>query len=719
MRPWRLPDARALLPAALILGLGLAATGAERAGGSPAGCAPRLVSPGYERALTDTLASGRDVLGERLLRQPGGPTYAAAARLVPPLLLARTSKQRPLTSSGVYYVPSAQPGGPQGAGAPMLLLADGSEVRYGAVGGPRLAVRLAGGERFGSCLRRSAPARLADGYLPIVQTAYVDAHGGRFSQEAFAARLPDGTTAAYVRVTGSAASFVTRAGSVPASRPVVWAPRRSPRAQPIEVAEYERARTAVIRYWHARLAEGASISVPEARVMNAQRASLIQNLMLTWRYSIGNPYEEFSFPESLDGAQVLAEYGFADVAQSIVRTSLTRRPVPYPAWKMGEKLLAAATTYRLLGDPAFLERTTPALRSYVGALARSQRGDGLLARERYSSDIPDSVLGLHAQAIAWQGLHAMAGVWTATGDRVLARRAEVTARRLRIGLRAAVARSVKRPSDGSLFVPMRLLADEPAYRVLPQTRDGSYWNLVAPYALASGVLGSHAQEQAALRYLLGHGSRFLGVVRAGAFSLYGHTSSSTGLDQVYGVNAARFLASLDEPDLLVLSLYGTLAAALTRDTFVGGEASSLSPVRHAYYRSMYLPPNSVANAALLETLRLLVVNELPEGQGLQLAYATPRPWLAPGKRIAVDRLPTRFGPLSYTLGSHARSVSSTISVPRIGGHSLSLRLRLPGRARIASVRVNGRPLHAFNARTGTIDLTGRGGSLAIEVALAR
>ena len=62
--------------------------------------------------------------------------------------------------------------------------------------------------------------------------------------------------------------------------------------------------------------------------MNAERASLIQNLMLTWRYSIGNPYEEFSFPESLDGAQVLAEYGFGDVAQAIVRTSLTRRPSP-------------------------------------------------------------------------------------------------------------------------------------------------------------------------------------------------------------------------------------------------------------------------------------------------------------------------------------------------------------------------------------------------------
>jgi hypothetical protein len=715
MRPWWLPDARALLPAALILTLVAAATGAERAGGSPARCPPRLVSPAYERALARTLDSGRDVLGERLLRLPGGPTYAAAARLVPPLLFARTSKQRPLTPSGVYYVPSAQPAGPQGAGAPMLLLADGSEIRYGSVGGPTLTVTVASGERFGSCLRRAAPARLAAGYLPIVQTSYVDAHGTRYRQEAFAARLPGGTTAAYVHITGGPASI----GGVAAAKPVLWAPQRSPRPRPIAVSEYERARAAVVGYWQGRLAQGASITVPEPRVVHAERASLIQNLMLTWRYSIGNPYEEFSFPESLDGAQVLAEYGFGDVARAIVRTSLTRRPVPYPAWKMGEKLLAAATTYRLMGDDAFVDATRPALRRYVSALAGSQRADGLLAPERYSSDIPDRVLGLHAQAVAFQGLRAMARVWSQTGDDALARKAERTSLRLRTALRSAIARSAKRPADGSLFVPMRLLGNEPAYTLLPQTRDGSYWNLVAPYALASGVLGSSAQERAALRYLLAHGSRFLGVVRAAAFSLYGHTSESTGLDQVYGLNAARFLAALDEPDQLVLSLYGHLAAAMTRDTFVGGEAASLSPIGRAYYRSMYLPPNSVANAAWLETLRLLVVDELPDASGLQLAYATPRAWLAPGKRITVDRLPTGFGPLSYTLVSRARSLSATIDVPRIAGHSLSLRLRLPGAARISSVTVAGRPLRTFDRRTGTIDLTGHGGSLAVEVAVAR
>ena len=165
------------------------------------------------------------------------------------------------------------------------------------------------------------------------------------------------------------------------------------------------------RYWRDRLAEGASLEVPEARVMNAERALLVQNLELSWRYSIGNPYEEFSFPESLDGAQVMAELGFGAVSRAILRVSFTRRSTPYPGWTMGEELLAAAEYVSLTDDRAFLTSATPKLLGYVEALARRQGADGLLAPEHFSSDIKDEVRGLHAQAIAWEGLRSIAAVW--------------------------------------------------------------------------------------------------------------------------------------------------------------------------------------------------------------------------------------------------------------------------------------------------------------------
>jgi hypothetical protein len=239
---------------------------------------------------------------------------------------------------------------------------------------------------------------------------------------------------------------------------------------------------------------------------------------------------------------------------------------------------------------------------------------------------------------------------------------------------------------------MRLLDDEPPYRSVVESRSGSYWNLVAPYALASGVL-DRAQEHGALRYLLAHGSRLLGLVRAGGYALYGRTAPypTSGTDEVYGVNMARFLAAVDEPDELVLSLYGELAAAMTPETFVSGEAASVAPLGGRRERSMYLPPNSVSNDALLETLRELLVQD--DAAGLRLAYATPRAWLRPGTRIAVTNVPTTYGPLSYTLTAARGSMHVTVVVPSVTKPpSLRLRLRTPGATR-------------------TLDLTGRTGTL--------
>jgi hypothetical protein len=246
---------------------------------------------------------------------------------------------------------------------------------------------------------------------------------------------------------------------------------------------------------------------------------------------------------------------------------------------------------------------------------------------------------------------------------------------------------------------MRLLDDEHPYDALMESRSGSYWNLVAPYAFASGLL-DHEQAVGAWRYMLRHGSRLLGLVRAGGYALYGRSAPfpTSGTDEVYGLNVARFLASLDEPDQLVLSLYGDLAAGLTQDTFVSGEAASIARLGGRSERSMYLPPNSAANAALLETLRLLLVQD--SSDGLRLAYATPRAWLRAGRRISVTNMPTSFGRLSYSLSAAPGSVHVTVDVPGTRRPpSLRLRLRLPGATR-------------------TLDLSGRTGRLDFVVRMS-
>jgi hypothetical protein len=707
--------------------VGLVVTVALVAPPNGVGCTTPRADPAYTSRVASALAAGRDVWGERLLAAPDGPSLAAARSYLQPLLYASGHGGAKLTASGVYYLPFTLPysvGGSRGFG---LHVADGSEIIVRRVGGPHLTVGVGAGGRepFGSCLARLSPAALADGYLPILEVSYRDAAGARYREESFVGRLPPRRSlVSFVRISADArqarASVTIRLASSAGDVRALRVPRggtgeldaafvhEGVKLAAIGGDGYAAARAFVVSFWDAQLAAAPSIDVPEPAVRDAMRALLVQELELTWRYSVGNTYEELSYAEALDVAQVMAEYGYEDVARQILRFTLRRLPVRFTYWRAGERLVAGAQHFRLSRDRAYLAEETPALASVVRRLARelSAGRSDLLPRERYSSDIADRIYSLHGQTLVWQGLLAMSRVWAATGRPGLARLASVTAMRLERGLRRAVRASERRLVDGSLFVPAGLLDGGRPFERLTDSRDGTYWNLVVPYALASGFFAPGGLQARGLeRYLLRHGSRLLGLVRAGAYRLGG----GGGTDQVYGINVARFLADVDDADQQVLSLYGTLAAALTPGTYVAGEAASVSPVGGARYRSMYLPPNNDCAATFLEELRLLLVHESrgPRGlpRGLELAYATPRTWLRDGGHVGVTDAPTSFGPVSFELSRHGRVVDVHAMLPP--APSVRLRLRLPRGDRILRASVPGRPLRV-DRRTGTLDLTGLG-----------
>jgi hypothetical protein len=274
--------------------------------------------------------------------------------------------------------------------------------------------------------------------------------------------------------------------------------------------------------------------------------------------------------------------------------------------------------------------------------------------------------------------------------------------------------------DVTLFVPDSLSATPVAYDRLTTSKDGSYWNLVMPYAFAAGLFPPHGvAAEAVVRYLLAHGSRLLGVTRAYARTVYGNDRGS-GLASVYGVPWSRFFADNDKPDQLVLSLYGMLAASMTQGTYVSGEATSVLPVRGAYYRSMYMPPNSGGNASYLGTLRELLVHERRTADGapagLDLAFATPRAWLADGKEISVTGAPTSFGPVTYSLRRSGATVEARVVAPP---HAhVRLRIRVPAGERLTSVVEGSRPLR-FDRWSGTVDLGAPGGAVALRATVSR
>lgn len=782
------------LPNLLLLATAATAVAASTAGARPearvaatvgdaqrarSACKEKLPGPTYTRRVRRALGARNDLWGKRLLAAPGGPSYERAQRFLQPLLLARKQNGRPLTDSGVHYAHFSQPESARGATSVALHVADGSQVISRRAHGRALTIAVGAGgrERYGACLRRLRGPTLADGYLPILQTSYVDQHGVRYEQESFAAHVPETRSlVSLVKLTADATRSKARLvrlrftpsvsglardgarlrrsgrtylafspggsyGRPSVTYAVPWGTVRTVYAAwlhtpgrvddlVLDEARFAEARDAVRRFWERRLAHGATISVPEERVQSAARNLLIQNLGLTWRYSIGNRYEQLSTPEAMDVARVLAGYGHLRVSRAILRTSLRKRPAVPPTattrstnWRMGARLVAFAQYARLSGDTTTIRRATPTLRRYVWRLANQLDASrvGLLPRERFSSDVSDRVYGLHSQAVVWQGLRAMGDVWAETGNRKLAATCRRLERRLGRGLERAVRRSQRRTRGGALFVPVRLLDDERPYRSLTRSREGSYWNLVMPYALASGLFPPHgAQARGVLRYLDGNGARLLGLVRAGAYPIYGtKRPSASGSNPVYGLNVSRFLADNDRPEQLVLALYGQLAAEMTPGTFVSGESVSIAPLGEPF-RTTYLPPNAASNAAFLETLRLMLVHETTDregrSRGLELAFATPRAWLAPGKTIEARRLVTSFGRVSFRIESRRGSARVTLDVPdRAPLRSLKLRVRLPGGKRIASVLAHGVPVGRVQRDGQTIELPRAPGRLELDV----
>ena len=771
MRPLRIRAAdqwpRLLLAAAAVA---LASTAAAVAGGGrEASVCARLTSDrAYVDGVRQALADRQDAWGNALLASPAGPTYDGVRRLLHPLMLVgRPAGLKParLTDSGIYYLAFGQPRDSNGAGRVQLHVADGSQVVSQRVDGSTLTlfVGARGTERYGACLSRLETPRLNQRYLPILETGYTDADGVRYRQESFATRIPK-TRALVSFIRLSIDPTRTRAGVahvrfIPSLRlhrvghqlrrgrrarllfgkrlrfdghalvSTIRRPRvlylawlnRAARTRPLRLdkAAYERAKASVESYWVERLATGGELVVPEQRVYDAERNLLIQNLLLSWRYSLGNAYGHFSW-ELLDVAEVMGAYGYRGLEQAILHTAL-RAPTVFPNRSAGERMVGSADYLRRFGDTNYVARVTPRIRRDVASFGRQLEAGapGLLRRERYGADIAGPIYGLHAQVLAWQGLRAMADVWSRTGRPQLASEATGEADRLEAALRSAVAAAQVPMGDGSLFIPIALVdGQEKPYDALTASKRGSYWNLVMPYVLASGfVRPGSAEATGVLRYLLSHGSRFLGLVRFSPHTGVANPGyQGPGSDDVYGTNVARFLADNDQPDQLVLSLYGKLGAGMTENTFVSGEGSTIAPSSGQYYRSMHRPPNSANNAFFLETLRLTLVHETTDAsgvpRGLELAYATPRAWLEPGKQIAVRRLMTSFGPLSYTLDADTGSVRASIDLPSGFTGPLRLRLRLPAGERLGPVTVGGVSTKSLIGPE-TIDLSGTSGHVDV------
>ncbi|MCC6696680.1 MAG: LamG domain-containing protein [Candidatus Hydrogenedentes bacterium] len=718
----------------------------------------------YARSLNAALREGRDVWGETIIAE-GGATYDRVKDYLRPLFYSTGFTNETLGVHNLLW-------GLDGGEPPYIIpVADGSRItadRYDNTNDLTVFVGADATEPYGHDVQRLAHPVLEGGYYPILQAAYEDAQGIRYTQESFASPL-DGVEglAAFVRITahpadgakttlrfvrggesGLAASGVLlhegredrwEADSDSATCTLIWHPTR-PLTFDAETVNrlYDEKQSEWRAYWDALLVKGAQFNVPEKLVMDVQQNLLIQNLIMRWRYSLGAVvyHDSFYQPESSDAVATLGLYGFPDAHRDGLEylVNQTKGAQYYANWERAEKLTHAAHYYHLTCDKAFIERNTPAYEAFCEEFRRQIEADpnGLLQKERQCGDIPQVSYFVWHQTLGWRGMRDMAVIWKEIGRDDLYDRYYPVANGLQQAIAQAMKVSQKDMPDGTLFIPRMLLEDAPIEAPVTETRLGSYWNLCMPYAFASGFWDPHGGDMDRIvGFMRNHGSFLLGLLRfnyyptpIGSYRAQGLPGYyTTGFDNVYLPDYLQLIANRDEAEQIILTFYGKLAHGQTRGTYVSGEGETVGERAGEFYRSCYGTPCSANNNAFLLPLRLMLVREsfdrekgLPES--LYLAHATPREWLEDGKSIRVANAPTCFGPVSYRIDSHLahNTIEASISLPnRNSAKNVYFKIRAPLGFTMIGVHVNGNPHAHFETTSEIIDLSGLEGRIDLAI----
>ena len=472
--------------------------------------------------------------------------------------------------------------------------------------------------------------------------------------------------------------------------------------------------------WERLLGRGMQVTVSEPIVNHAWRALLVQQHGILrgaqMNYSAGNQYARQYANESGDSIRSLTLWGHADTARGALRPLFIYRRPNIELHDAGFKLEDLADYYFVTRDRKLLEEMRPLWQREID-LILSSRGPatGLLPREKYCSDIETPVISLNNNANCWRGVRDMGLVLEEIGEQEQARKLAAVCAGYRKTILAAMEKWTDRTVDLS-FIPVALEGEESVHDPITATRLGSYWNLVIPCVLWSGLFPPDSPPATAiLRTIQEKGGLCMGLTRVQ--SRRGVWTNVQNIDDLYVIRYALALLWRDEPDRALVTFYGKLAQGFTRDTFMDGESTGIQPL-DAFGRQVALPPNSTANASFLLQLRYLLVQDWDlDGDGraetLRLLFATPRRWLEQGRRIVVQRAPTAFGEVSVQVESNVRygKVTAVVEMPTRARPSRTLlRLRLPEEYRLVRAQAGAREL---SLQSETIDLTGLTGRITV------
>jgi hypothetical protein len=466
--------------------------------------------------------------------------------------------------------------------------------------------------------------------------------------------------------------------------------------------------------WKKILSAGMNVETPEPIVNNAWRHLLVQNFELingnSMRYSAGNQYDALYEAEGSDAALAMLVWGFENDTKRLLPPlfDFTRKGLEFH--QAGFKLNNICRYYWQTRDTSIFEEMRPRWEKEAVRLDKNRTGEhGLYPKEQYCGDIHTPVQSLNVSSKGWRAFRDLSATLAEIGEKQQAEHYGQVATDFRKTVLTAIEKSANH-STTPPFIPIALYTNEPVHSPICDVRIGSYWNIIIGYTIASGIFPVGSKEENWLpHYQEQHGGLAMGMLRSGGMS---NTWWDTEfkINPLYGTRYALDTLRRDDVDRALVSLYGMLAQGFTRNTFICGEGASLKPL-DARGRLFSLPPNSAANSHFLSMLRYALIQDLDNDddgrpETLRLAFATPKRWLEDGKKFKVERAPTTFGPVSFSMESklnHGEVVADIQLPQRNVAQKILFRARVPDGWKIISAKANGQNLDVDEK--GTIDLT--------------
>ncbi len=172
---------------------------------------------------------------------------------------------------------------------------------------------------------------------------------------------------------------------------------------------------------------------------------------------------------------------------------------------------------------------------------------------------------------------------------------------------------------------------------------------------------------------------------------------------------AQQLLRLDRIEEYILFLYAHRYHDHSRGSWTAGEVSGIGGGG-----AIFCIP---AQQTIPILVKWMLVFEEPDRDVLHLGRAIPRDWVASGKEIRIDRAPTRWGRVDYSLIMEAGHLRSRILLPRgTPPKELHVRFRAPVGKKPQKPTVNGRPSQLMGPKSDTVVVTA-GGEQQFDVAV--